>query len=103
MNHYGTYSRALQCAGSAKNPKNPFCWVLQDHRRLVSECPDHVRQLLGWVGNNPRLLVAALSILSGQGVDSSPAHIFIGERWSPVGDIGDFQRYSGGGQMCDCP
>ena len=47
------------------------------------KCPDHVRQLLGWVGSNPRLLVTALSVLSGQ-ESSSPKDIFLGEILNPT-------------------
>ena len=61
-------------------------WVQQDRRRLLNKCPDHVRQLLRWVGNNPRLLVAALSILSQAWKLASPGDILLGERLNPTCD-----------------
>ena len=38
--------------------------LLQEREALILLCPQHVKQLLSWVGSNPRLMVAALSILS---------------------------------------
>ena len=70
-----------------------YC-VGQDRLRLLKKCPNHVRQLLGWVGSNPRLLVAALSILSGQ--EASPKDVFLGEILNLTCDGVDVPLIGGG-------